>query len=628
MRVPLTPLCVALMLGGLVLPVTAQSPVNPGLSQAGKLSGRSVGVLEYAGKVRFALLQMAQEHPEVLTAKSEATISGFEAETAKQARYPRFAVGAATGQSATNTSASAESGSFNAITASVRMSLLDGGLISSRIRAADANVGAKSEAVKAVSQKVVLDGITTYFQVQRFDLKKRIADKSTQILDELTRVEQRRVDLGAVGQGDAKLASSRRAGSAAKRQEFDALLTDAVAKFETYFKFRPNPSLLPSLVLPKEWTVRSLDEAVALAEASSSELGEARRRIERANAIVDREKASRFPTLDAVVSKTRDNRALAADPTRTALELNLNLGSGFDISTRIKSAIAEVESQEAKLDAARTNLIEVTSASFGRTVSGAEREKQLLEAVNESNASYQSRRRLLGFGRETLQNVLDAQLEHFSLLLDLVDAVFDVRVAEFRLARTSGRLLLEPNSNNAWLNSAVGSTDYSDIITESLLDQPAGDCKGPNCGSPLGLPPAPKSPTLKQSGGIGQPTVPPRDLPPRDPPTTRATSAAPPPAEPAPVRTPQPFAPLPRTEVVTPVPAAVPVAPPVVAPQPVVAPAPAPAIAPIRKLPAPVFRSSMEPSLESDARPAVQPSAAPPPSSPTPQANRWRPLIN
>lgn len=622
MRVPLTPLCVALVLGGLVMPVTAQSPVNPGLSQASKLSGRSVGVLEYAGKVRFALLQMAQEHPEVLTAKSEATISGFEADTAKQARYPRFSVGAATGQSATNTSASAESGSFNAITASVRMSLLDGGLISARIRAADANVGAKSEAVKAASQKVVLDGITTYLQVQRFDLKKRIADKSTQILDELTRVEQRRVDLGAVGQGDAKLASSRRAGSAAKRQEFDALLTDAVAKFETYFKFRPNPSLLPSLVLPKEWTVRSLEDAVVLAEASSSELGEARRRIERANAIVDREKASRFPTLDAVVSKTRDNRALAADPTRAALELNLNLGSGFDISTRIKSAIAEVESQEARLDAARTNLVEVTSASYGRTVSGAEREKQLLEAVNESNASYQSRRRLLGFGRETLQNVLDAQLEHFSLLLDLVDAVFDVRVAEFRLARTSGRLLLEPNTNNAWLNSAVASTDYSDIITESLLDQPAGDCKGPNCGSPLGLPPAPKSPTLKQSGGIGQPGVPPRDVP-----ATRATPAAPPPAEPAPVRAPVPFAPLPRTEVTTPAPVAAPVAPPIAPPQPVVVPAPAPAVAPARKLPAPVFRSSMELSPESNAAPAAQTSAAPQPST-APQSNRWRPLIN
>lgn len=617
MRVPLTPLYVALVLGGLVLPVSAQGPANPALSQADKLSGRSVGVLEYAGKVRFALLQMAQEHPEVLTAKSEATISGFEADTAKQARYPRFAVGAATGQSATNTSSSAESGSFNAVTASVRMSLLDGGLISSRIRAADANVSAKSEAVKAVSQKVVLDGITAYLQVQRFDLKKRIASKSTQILDELTRVEQRRVDLGAVGQGDAKLASSRRAGSAAKRQEFDALLTDSVAKFETYFKFRPNPSLLPSLVLPKEWAVRSLDEAIAQAEASSAELGEARQRIARANALVDREKASRFPTLDAVVSKTRDNRALAADPTRAALELNLNLGTGFDISTRIKSAMAEVESQEAKLDAARANLVEVTSAAYGRTFSGAEREKQLLEAVNESNVAYQSRRRLLGFGRETLQNVLDAQLEHFSLLLDLVDAVFDVRVAEFRLARTSGRLLLEPNSNNAWLNSAVASTDYSDIITESLLDQPAGECKGPGCGGPLGVPAAPKNPALKQSSGIGQPdAVPSRAAPSGGRAVSAPAPAAPVVTEPTPVRL-EPFVPPPRPPVATVAPA--PVAAPVAAPVP--APSPAPAVVPARKPPAQAFRSSMESGADGDASRPAEPTAAPP-------SSRWRPLIN
>lgn len=624
MRVPLTPLYVAMLLGGLVLPVSAQNPVNPALSQADKLSGRSVGVLEYAGKVRLALLQMAQEHPEVLTAKSEATISGFEADTAKQARYPRFALGAATGQSATNTSSSADSGSFNAVTASVRMSLIDGGLISSRIRAADANQGAKSEAVKAVSQKVVLDGITAYLQVQRFDLKKRIAEKSTQILDELTRVEQRRVDLGAVGQGEAKLASSRRAGSAAKRQEFDALLTDAVAKFETYFKFRPNPSLLPALVLPKEWAVPSLDEAIRLAEASSSELAEARQRIVRANALVDREKASRFPTVDAVVSKTRDNRALAADPTRAALELNLNLGTGFDISSRIKSAIAEVDSQEAKLEAARANLVEVASAAYSRTASGAEREKQLLEAVSESNVAYQSRRRLLGFGRETLTNVLDAQLEHFSLLLDLVDAVFDVRVAEFRLARTSGRLLLEPNTNNAWLNSAVATTEYSGIITDSLLDVPGGECKGPGCGSPLGVPAAPKNPSLKQSAGIGQP----EPLPQRMVPSSRAVTTpppAPPIVEPAPMRLQEsalvPSRPAPKALAASPEPAPVPAPAPAAIATPAPAAAPTPAALVARKPPPQAFRSSMEPSVDSSASP---PAEAPAP----PSSSRWRPLIN
>ena len=353
--------------------------------------------------------------------------------------------------------------------------------------------------------------------------------------------------------------------------------------------------------------MRSLDEAITQAEASSSELGEARQRIARANALVDREKASRFPTLDAVVSKTRDNRALAADPTRAALELNLNLGTGFDISTRIKSAMAEVESQEAKLDAARANLVEVTSAAYGRTFSGAEREKQLLEAVSESNVAYQSRRRLLGFGRETLQNVLDAQLEHFSLLLDLVDAVFDVRVAEFRLARTSGRLLLEPNSNNAWLNSAVASTDYSDIITESLLDQPAGDCKAPSCGGPLGAPPRAEKPGIE---AVERPR--PADaLPTRATPSGGRAVSAPAPvapvvAEPTPVRLPEPFVPPPRPPVATSV-APAPVATPVAAP----APAPAPAVVSARKPPAQAFRSSMESGAEGDTNRSVEPAAAP-----------------
>lgn len=353
----------------------------------------------------------------------------------------------------------------------------------------------------------MLDGITAYLQVQRYDLKKRIAAKSTQVLDELTRAEQRKVDLGAAGQGDARLAASRRAGAAAKRQEFDALLSDAMAKFETYFKFVPNSAVLPTLAVPKEWAIRSLPEAIEIAEANSAELGEARGRIARAQALVDSEKSARFPTLDAVVSRTRDNRDLTTEPTRAALELNYNLGNGFDVQARVNKALVDVGAQEAKLEAARANLVEVTSGSWARTVSGAERVKQLADAVTESNSAYQSKRRLLGFGRETLPNVLDAQLEHFNLLLDLADAIFDLRIAEFRLARSAGRLLIDGNTDNGWLHSVVASSDQADLFAESLRESVCRTDNS-NCNTPPPVMLEQRSPALKRAPALDAGSVP------------------------------------------------------------------------------------------------------------------------
>ena len=328
--------------------------------------------------------------------------------------------------------------------------------------------------MKSTSQKVVLDALTAYLQVQRFDLKRQIAHRSTEVLDELTRAEQRRVALGASGQNDLQTASSRRAGIAARESDFDAQRGEAIAKFQTYFRFAPSTDRLPVLASPLQWSIASQDAALRVAEERSTELAEARSRVESAKAVVEQQEASIFPTVDAVLVKTKDPRGVSPqEPTRAALELNWSFGNGFDQSLRVKTALAEVANQESKMEGARLNLDELTSASWSRTVAGRERERQLRSAVGDAGQAFRGRRRLLEFGRETLPAVLDAQVEYYTLLLDYVDAVFDLRVNEFRLARTTGRLFVAPDSDNTWINSMFFSGASSPVLTqEGLLSLP------------------------------------------------------------------------------------------------------------------------------------------------------------
>ncbi|CAN5323603.1 TolC family outer membrane protein [soil metagenome] len=448
--------------------VAAAAPLQ--LSRS--LSTRTLGAMSYATRVKNALVQVSQEHPEVQAAQAAADTRGFEVEAAQRARYPRFNVGTASGTYNSGQEGSS-SQSYQLITASARMSLIDGGAISARTRAAERSNEAQVEAVKTTSQKVVLDALTAYMQLQRFDLKKQIARKSTQVLDDLAKAEQRRVALGAAGQNDLQMATSRRAGIAAKESDFDAQRGEALAKFQTYFKFIPVIDRLPVLSVPIGWKPRSQSDALAQAEDRSTEIGEARGRVERAKALLDQAEASVYPTLDAVVVKTKDPRGVSpSEPTRAAFELNWAFGNGFEQSLRIKSAAAEVTNQEAALDGVRLNLSELTSASWSRSVSGLEREKQLLSAVSESGQAFRGRRRLLEFGRETLPIVLDAQVEYYTLLLDYVDAVFDLRISEFRLARTTGRLLVARDDANTWIDSVITAAQRPPLTEDSLLETP------------------------------------------------------------------------------------------------------------------------------------------------------------
>jgi outer membrane protein TolC len=440
----------------------------PVLMLARRLSVPSLGAATYAQQVKQALIALSQDYPEVQTAQAAANTSSYGVDAAKQARYPRFNFGTTTGNYNSG-AAGARTQSYTVLTAQARMSLLDGGAMSAAQRAAEAGNQADDEAVVTTSQKVVLDALTAYLQVQRYDLKKQIAHKATEVVAELSKAEARRVALGVTGDNDLNMAASRRALVAARESDFEAQRDEAMAKFRNYFKFSPNAESLPVLAAPPQWRIGSQEEALRRAEARSTEIAEAQGRIDRARALADQQDASLYPTVDAVIVKTRDPNDVTQNPTRAGFELNWNFGNGFDRQLRLKSALAEVANQEAKLEGVRLNLFELTSASWARTVSGRERERQLMEAVSTSGQAFRGRRRLMEFGRETLPKVLDAQLDYYTLLFDYIDGVFDLRISELRLARTTGELRIDPVGPNGWIDRLFGSPSRPALTEDGLL---------------------------------------------------------------------------------------------------------------------------------------------------------------
>lgn len=448
--------------GAVASPAAASAAVEPAadtaLQRTAVLSPQSQGSAAYTRQIKEALVQAASSHPDVLTALADLETSGYEVEAARQARFPRFKIGSSLG----NTSAGTNSGSQNytALSADARITVLDGGAIGARVDAAKAGNQALDDGYVSARQKVLLDSLTAYLEVQRYDLKSKVAERSSRVLDEIARVEERRVDLGASGRNDYQMTLSRRATSAARQSEFESKRIDALAKFETYFGFQPNPEYMPATATPTQWRMATLEDALEAASINSAELKQAQLLIDQAKAGVREAEGSRWPSLDAVVAKTKDkDRVVYSDGTRAGVEVNWNFGTGFELQRRVKVALAKQSSQEAKYESVRRNVQQQTFAVWSQTAALQQRELRLREAADAAREVFEGRRRLMEFGRETLPQVLDAQIDYYTALQDYVDAVFDARINDLRLARTAGLLDMQPGQPVEWLDSFFSGQD-------------------------------------------------------------------------------------------------------------------------------------------------------------------------
>lgn len=419
-----------------------------------------------------ALHTMLDEHPDVRKARAALESAGHDVHTARGARWPTFKVGTSSGNAQLRQSRE----SYSTINAEVRMSLLDGGAIGAGIRSAESQEAAQTSVLYGTRQNVLLDALTALLELQRFGHKASIAAESARIIGQLARLEERRAELGAVGRNDLRQASSRQASALAQQHALESQRLDAMARFARYFNFTPENDWLPDLQVPAQWMPANEGNALQASESNSPELQEIAQQIERARAEVERSKAQRFPTLAAVVAHTRDPKGvLYVDGTRYGVELNWNFGNGFELRDRILKAINELQAQEAQQEAVRRQVREAASAAWGRSQAGRQREAQLADAVREARAAFEGRRRLLEAGRGSLSQVLDAQLDMQRLMLDEADAIYDQRINELRLVRTTGQLLPRQLPEH-WLDSLFAQQS-----------KPASDKPGPSPTEPAPL---------------------------------------------------------------------------------------------------------------------------------------------
>lgn len=427
-----------------------------------------------AHEMALRLLSLARTAPEVLQAESELYGKAADVRSASLQQYPKLEVQTALGPSNSelpNTLAVAD----GRVTAAIRYTVFDSGKSAARLLAAEGGQQIGEHRTRQAVETVVFDALSSYLQILRFELLLSVANSSEKALREIETLETRKVALGGAGITDARVAATRLALSANKLLQFQSSLEESRTLFSSLFGFTPANGELPVARVPAPWLDLGSTGVADEALANNAEIAEANSTIRQSQATATAERAARFPTVDVTVSKGYEFPGAVTAPARLGLQLNLSSASMLEGRAKADKAAAQVNTDRAKLGVVSRNVTQRALAAWRRAITGYQREQVLSEAALGSGEVFKARKRLNAAGRETTMALLDAQVEENNVYIDWVNAMFDARLSELRLAKELGKLMPPAGSDQLWASSFYQSEDYRAAVLRQLsatMDSP------------------------------------------------------------------------------------------------------------------------------------------------------------
>lgn len=414
--------------------------------------------------------------PEVLTARAELRTAEANVDSAEYAAYPRVELGVSGSNGESPSRNNPASSVDSRLNASLKYTVWDFGRTSAKKQAV---AFARQSALMRLDQskeQFLRQMFVAYLQVSRYELLVEVGQDSRAALEELERLESRRVRLGGAGITDARVAASRLALSMNKALQFEQSLQDARLKLDALLG-EPLPlRSLPPMQVPKAWLALAQADLARESDRSAT-LRAQRLNVDQARADLEAEESARYPAVDLTFIKRYEYPGGFSEKARVGLQVSMGSSVALEASARVERSISRLETEEQKLATLVRELRQKTLSGWQRQLLSGQRVTLLSSAAGESGAVVDARRKLNQAGRETTLALLDAQVEANNTLIDWVQAIYDMRVGEVELAGDTGRLLPEEGQELPWLMTLFTGEDYrSDVrhrLTAARVSAPA-----------------------------------------------------------------------------------------------------------------------------------------------------------
>lgn len=326
---------------------------------------------------------------------------------------------------------------------SIEQNLYNGGKTKAGVNVAEIDRRIKDLERKSVSQDIALEALIAYLQVLRNRLLIGLAETNEVITTTQLEMEQKRVQRGSGIAVDEMQASTRLQIVRERKVFYEQGMRDALAAYEQVFGHEPDLTTIQDLdnftaALPAE-----LEQAIQKGLNGNPRLLLTQLQAERADKTIAVERSAWFPTVDLVASQNREEKVggiPSKDEDSVVLKFSWNFMTGLETYRRSKAASFDFyESQEREKNIARRTT-ESIRLSWNQYQKGLERLQLLEDAASSSRQVMEGRKKLRDAGKETVLAVLDAEVEYFGVLANMVNAMVDARLGSYRLLHSVGAL--------------------------------------------------------------------------------------------------------------------------------------------------------------------------------------------
>jgi len=402
-----------------------------------------------AQEMREELARLITTHPQIAAARKQKDAGVERIDEAFSGFLPRADVVGETGyehaeNNVTNDLDQTFSGYNDRVRLSVTQNLFNGFGDSARLQAARLDAAVLDAKLTATKQSLLLEGIAAYLNVLREKQLIDIARLNERNIQNRLRLEDERVRRGAGITVDVLQAKSRLQIAKERRVAFEGRLRAAEAQYLQVYNRQPDVTAMAAAPPLGVTLPASLEDTLALAKANNPtvQAGEFTARANRERRMVA--KSEYYPTVDLVGEIEYEGNANGTDNDQETYGVFVRgrweFFSGFKSRARIRAANRTYEASQRTLDFSHRKVAEEVRLSWESLNTQRQRVGLLENAVRIAQEVLRARQRLRKAGKETALNVLDAEGEVFNAQINFVEALFDSKIAVFRVIRSSGLL--------------------------------------------------------------------------------------------------------------------------------------------------------------------------------------------
>ncbi len=295
----------------------------------------------------------------------------------------------------------------------------------------------------AISQEVLLEALVAYLQVQKNQMLISLSEINEATTKNQLELEKQRVLRGGGVIVDELQAATRLQLVRERRVLYEQGMRDALSNYEQVFGKLPDFKTFQSVNIMMAKMPASVELALEDAEEFNPRVYSARLATERSYKMITLERAGFFPNVDLVGTHNRENNAsqlYRKDEDSLLVKLSWNVFAGRETVSRAQAASYDFREASEKEKNINNKTREAVRVAWNQYKKGIERLALLDTAVKTSLGVMQGRKKLRDAGKETALAVLDAEVEHFGLLANKVNAMIDASMGSYRLLSTIGRL--------------------------------------------------------------------------------------------------------------------------------------------------------------------------------------------